>query len=80
VTNERDREQRNAMAARGYWLAFQSVQKGVGRVLRGDNLGQITDEDDSASSFIWPQDSSSSSNCFFAYLARFFAHPSKGGI
>jgi hypothetical protein len=29
-TNEGDREQRNAMAARGYWLAFQSVQEGVG--------------------------------------------------
>jgi hypothetical protein len=44
-TNEGDREQRNAMAARGYWLAFQSVQEGVGRVLRGDNPGQVADEE-----------------------------------
>jgi hypothetical protein len=47
-TNESDREQRNAMAARGYWLAFQSVQEGVGRVLRGDNPGQVTDEEHGA--------------------------------
>ncbi len=44
-TNEGDREQRNAMAARGYWLAFQAVQKSVGRVLRGENPGQVADED-----------------------------------
>ena len=44
-TNESDREQRNAMAARGYWLAFQAVQEGVGRVLRGDNPGQVTDDE-----------------------------------
>jgi hypothetical protein len=40
-----DREQRNAMAARGYWLAFQAVQISVGRVLRGENSGQVADED-----------------------------------
>ena len=44
-TNESDREQRNAMAARGYWLAFQSVQQGIGRVLRGDNAGQVADDE-----------------------------------
>ena len=41
--NEGDREQRNAMAARGYWLAFKSVQEGVGQVLRGENPGQVAD-------------------------------------
>ncbi len=44
-TNEGDREQRSAMAARGYWLAFQAVRKSVGRVLRGENPGQVADED-----------------------------------
>jgi len=44
-TNEGDREQRNAMAARGYWLAFQSVQQSVGRVLRGDKPGEVADEE-----------------------------------
>jgi hypothetical protein len=43
--NEGDREQRNAMAARGYWLAFQAVQQAVGKVLRGDNPGQVADDD-----------------------------------
>ena len=33
--NEGDREQRNAMAARGYWQAFQAVQKSIGKVLGG---------------------------------------------
>ena len=33
------------MAARGYRLAFQSVQEGVGRVLHGDNPGWVADED-----------------------------------
>jgi Fic family protein len=47
-TSESDREQRNAMAARGYWLAFQSVQQGVERVLRGDNPGQVADEEHGA--------------------------------
>jgi hypothetical protein len=47
-TNEGDREQRNAMAARGYWLAFQSVQDGVKRVLRGDNPGEVADEEHGA--------------------------------
>jgi hypothetical protein len=42
-SNEGDREQRNAMAARGYWLAFKSVEEGVGQVLRGDNPGQVAD-------------------------------------
>jgi hypothetical protein len=44
-TNEGDREQRNAMAARGYWLAFQAVQESVRRVLRGENPGLVADED-----------------------------------
>jgi hypothetical protein len=43
--NEGDREQRNAMAARGYWQAYQAVQKSVGRVLQGENPGLVADED-----------------------------------
>lgn len=42
---EKDREQRNAMAARGYWLAFQAVEKGLRRVLEGENAGIVADED-----------------------------------
>jgi hypothetical protein len=44
-TNEGDREQRNAMAARGYWQAYQAVQSSVGRVLHGENSGLVADED-----------------------------------
>jgi fido (protein-threonine AMPylation protein) len=44
-TNEQDREQRNALAARGYWLAYQAVQKSLRRVLRGENPGAVADDD-----------------------------------
>ena len=43
--NERDREQRDAMAARGYFQAFQAVQDSIGRVLKGDNPGEVARED-----------------------------------
>jgi hypothetical protein len=43
--HEGDRDQRNAMAARGYWLAYQAVQKSVRRVLRRQNPGLAADED-----------------------------------
>jgi len=43
--DERDREQRNAMAARGYWQAYQAVQKGIARVLKGENPGDVADDD-----------------------------------
>ncbi len=46
--NEQDREQRNALAARGYWLAFQAVQKSLGRVLRGENPGTVAEENHGA--------------------------------
>lgn len=40
-----DREQRNAMATRGYWQAFQSVKACVEKVLKGKNAGKVTDEE-----------------------------------
>ena len=46
--NEQDREHRNALAARGYWLAFQAVQKSLRRVLRGENPGAVAEEDHGA--------------------------------
>ena len=39
-----DREQRNAMAARGYWQAFQSVKNCVEKVIEGENAGKVADE------------------------------------
>jgi hypothetical protein len=43
-----DRDQRNALAARGYWQAFQSVKKSVHKVLGGRNPGAIADKDHGA--------------------------------
>jgi hypothetical protein len=43
-----DREHRNALAARGYWLAYQEVQKSLDAVLRGENPGAVADEDHGA--------------------------------
>jgi fido (protein-threonine AMPylation protein) len=43
--NEQDREQRNAMAARGYWQTFQAVEKSIARVLKQENPGVVAEED-----------------------------------
>lgn len=43
--DERDREHRDALAARGYWLAFQAVQQSLQRVLHGEDPGTVADED-----------------------------------
>src|SRR4029077_9824087 len=43
--NELDREPGNAMAARGYWQAFQLVQKSIAKVLKGDNPGTVVGDD-----------------------------------
>jgi hypothetical protein len=42
--NEEDREQRNALAARGYYLACQVVRDSVTRVLKGENIGIIAEK------------------------------------
>ncbi len=46
-TNPADREQKDAMAARGYWQAFQSVKASVARVLAGEGGGKVADDDHS---------------------------------
>lgn len=43
--NQGDREHRNALAARGYWQAYQVVRKSVRKVLEGDNPGAVCDYD-----------------------------------
>lgn len=40
-----DREHRNALAARGYWQAYQAVRESVRKVLGGDNPGAVVDAD-----------------------------------
>ena len=41
--NEQDRLNRNALAARGYWQAFQRVRASVARVLAGENAGVVAE-------------------------------------
>lgn len=43
--DEQDREPRNALAARGYWQAYQAVRGSLAKVLRGNNPGTVADED-----------------------------------
>ena len=43
--NKEDRKERNAMAAKGYWDAFQSVERSIGRILEGENPGVVADGD-----------------------------------
>jgi hypothetical protein len=45
--NAEDRENRNALAARGYYDAFGAVKASIGRVLRGDNPGMVSHDDHS---------------------------------
>lgn len=43
--NEEDRKQKDAMAARGYWQAFQQVEQSVRKILDGANAGKVADHD-----------------------------------
>jgi fido (protein-threonine AMPylation protein) len=43
--NEQDRAHRNALAARGYFEAFQAVKESVKKVLQGANAGEVADDD-----------------------------------
>ena len=43
--NEQDQEQRNAMAARGYWQAFQLVERSIRKVLKRESPGTVAEED-----------------------------------
>jgi hypothetical protein len=43
--NAEDRENRNALAARGYYDAFGAVKTSLGKVLLGDNAGAIVRDD-----------------------------------
>lgn len=40
-----DREHRDAMAARGYWQAFQAVRESIKKVLNGNNPGMVAYDD-----------------------------------
>lgn len=44
---ESDREHRDALAARGYWLAFNAVEKSLHKILKKTNAGQVFRQDHS---------------------------------
>ena len=43
--NEADKNTRDAMAARGYWEAFQEVRNSVRSALEGENPGEVVERD-----------------------------------
>lgn len=43
--NKGDQKQRDAMAAKGYWDAFQLVEQSIRKVLSGENAGKVLDDD-----------------------------------
>ena len=44
-TDGSDREHLNALAARGYWQAFQAVKESITKILEGENHGEIIEND-----------------------------------
>ena len=45
--HEEDRKHHDALAARGYFQAFESVKKSLERVLNGENAGKVANQDHS---------------------------------
>ena len=43
--DEGDIEHRNALAARGYWQAYQTVRESIEKVLHGDSPSIVVDDD-----------------------------------
>ena len=43
--NEEDRKQKDAMAARGYWQAFNSVKQSLKRIFNNENAGKVLDKE-----------------------------------
>ncbi|MDA3896192.1 MAG: Fic family protein, partial [Desulfobacteraceae bacterium] len=46
-TNHKDKEYANALAARGYWQAFQAVKKSLEKILNKNSLGTVVSKDHS---------------------------------
>src|SRR5690606_1173625 len=43
--NAADQQRRDAMAARGYWLAFNAVKGSVAKILNNENAGAVVEDD-----------------------------------
>ena len=44
-TNQKDQKYADALAARGYWQAFQAVKKSLEKILNGDSSGKVAGND-----------------------------------
>ncbi|MGY5851098.1 Fic family protein [Salegentibacter sp. F14] len=42
---EENRQQKDAIAARGYWQAFNVVKESISRILKGENAGDVAEDD-----------------------------------
>lgn len=45
INNEEDKKNKDAMAARGYYQAFQKVKESIEQILNGKNPGDVVDKD-----------------------------------
>jgi hypothetical protein len=45
LENEEDRKHKDAMAARGYWQAFQEVKRSIKKLFNGEDAGDVFDLD-----------------------------------
>jgi len=52
--NKEDQEQRNTMAARSYYQAFQAVKESISKVLKSENPGIVADHDHGTGSCLHP--------------------------
>lgn len=43
--SDEDKEHKNALAARGYWQAFQRVTESIRKILNGQNAGEVVNKD-----------------------------------
>ena len=43
--NDADKKQKDAMAARGFWLAFKSVKESICKIINGETGGKVVDAD-----------------------------------
>ena len=43
--NDDDKAQKDALAARGYWQAFQAVKRSLRRILDGESAGEVVESD-----------------------------------
>ncbi|MFP4156214.1 MAG: Fic family protein [Opitutales bacterium] len=46
--DDHDKAHKDALAARGYWQAFQAVKRSLRRILNGESAGEVVDDDHGA--------------------------------